>query len=444
MGCVLNSTVIATKEVPLEVDRIDFESVFYSRIICLLEVKMKRLTLCTLLFVFLAVLAIAPAAAQDEGLTVWVDETRAPLMEELGAAFEEEFGIPLEVAQLGFGDIRDQCITACPAGEGPDLFIGAHDWLGQLVTNGLVAEVDLPEDLAAQFVPVALEAFTYEGVLYGLPYATENIALFRNTDLVPDAPETWDDVRTATEQIIESGDAQYGYVLQRGDPYHFFPLQSAFGGYVFGLDEETGYNAEDVGIDTDGSIAALDWANSMIEDGLMPGNLTGDDAIALFESGDAAMFITGPWFLERIRDSGVPFAISPIPAGPEGEPGRPFLGVQGFMINAFSENIDLAQAFLTDYVATEETMQALFEAGGRPSAFLPVLEATEDADLAAFGEAGAVGLPMPAIPAMSSVWTAWGDAVTLVFNEESEPEEAFTTAAEQIRNAIAESEAASG
>jgi maltose/maltodextrin transport system substrate-binding protein/arabinogalactan oligomer/maltooligosaccharide transport system substrate-binding protein len=409
-----------------------------------MEATMKRISVLTLLLVFLAALAIAPAAAQDEeGLTLWVDETRAPLMEELGAAFEEEFGIPLNIVQLGFGDIRDQCITACPAGEGPDIFIGAHDWLGQLVTNGLLAEIDMPEELREQFVPAALEAFTYEGVLYGVPYATENVAFFRNTDLVPEAPETWEDVREATEQIIESGDAQYGYVLQRGDPYHFFPLQTAFGGYVFGLDEETGYDAEDVGIDTEGSIAALEWVDSMIEDGLMP-NVTGDEMIALFESGDAAMIITGPWFLDRIRDSGVPFEISPIPAGPDGEPGRPFLGVQGFMINAFSENIDLAQAFLTEYIATEETMQALFEAGGRPSAFLPVLEATEDPDLAAFGEAGQVGLPMPAIPAMSSVWIAWGDAVTLVFNEESEPEEAFTTAAQQIRDAIAESESASG
>ncbi len=401
---------------------------------------MKRLSLLALLIVVL--LGLIPAAAQDEGLTIWVDETRAPLMEELGAAFEAEFDIPLSVTQLGFGDIRDQCITACPAGEGPDVLIGAHDWLGQLVTNGLLAEVDLPEDLAAQFVPASLEAFTYEGVLYGLPYATENVAFFRNTDLVPEAPETWEDVRAATEQILEDGSAQYGYVLQRGDPYHFFGLQSAFGGYVFGLTEE-GYDAEDVGIDNDGSIAALSWVNDMIDEDLMP-NVTGDEMIALFESGDAAMIITGPWFLERIRDSGVPFAISPIPAGPDGEPGHPFLGVQGFMINAFSEDADLALAFLTDYIATEETMQALFEVGGRPSAFLPVLEATEDADLAAFGEAGVVGLPMPAIPAMSSVWTAWGDAVTLVFNGEGEPEEAFTTAAEQIRDAIAESIEAAG
>jgi arabinogalactan oligomer / maltooligosaccharide transport system substrate-binding protein len=156
------------------------------------------------------------------------------------------------------------------------------------------------------------------------------------------------------------------------------------------------------------------------------------------------MVITGPWDVGRFRDAGVPFAISAIPAGPDGEPGRPFLGVQGFMINAFSENIDLANAFLTEYVATEETMQALFDAQPRPSAFLPVLEATDDPDIAGIGEAGIEGLPMPAIPAMSSVWQAWSDAITLVINGESTAEEAFTTAAEQIRDTIAESAEASG
>ena len=33
--------------------------------------------------------------------------------------------------------------VAGPAGEGPDIIIGAHDWLGELVTNGLLAPIDL-------------------------------------------------------------------------------------------------------------------------------------------------------------------------------------------------------------------------------------------------------------------------------------------------------------
>jgi maltose-binding protein MalE len=113
------------------------------------------------------------------------------------------------------------------------------------------------------------------------------------------------------------------------------------------------------------------------------------------------------------------------------------LGVQGFMVSAFSDDVLLAQTFLQEFVATDETMQAIFEADPRPSAYLPVREAIEDEDIAAFAEAGAEGLPMPAIPEMSAVWTSWGNAMQLVGQQAEAPDAAFTDAAEQIRTAIA-------
>ena len=173
-------------------------------------------------------------------MTIWADDTRAPILEELGAQFEEEFGISVIVHELGFGDIRDQFKTAAPAGEGPDIIIGAHDWLGELAVNGLLAEIDV-SDVADQFLPASLSAFVYEGVQYGLPYAAENVAFVRNTELVPENPETWEDVRAISEQLIADGASQYGFIIFDSDPYHFFPVQSAFGGYVFGLTDD-GYD----------------------------------------------------------------------------------------------------------------------------------------------------------------------------------------------------------
>jgi maltose-binding protein MalE len=43
---------------------------------------------------------------------------------------------------------------------------------------------------------------------------------------------------------------------------------------------------------------------------------------------------------------------------------------------------------------------------------------------------------MPAIPEMSAVWSAWGDAITLIFQQGDDPQSAFENAAEQIRTAI--------
>ena len=225
-----------------------------------------------------------------------------------------------------------------------------------------------------------------------------------------------------------------GYLIQTNDPYHFFPIQTAFGGYVFGLTDE-GYNPEDLGIDSAGTVAAFKWLDSMAEAGHIVGDVNYDTLHAAFENGDTAMMITGPWALPRIRESGIPYAVTTIPG--EVQAAQPFLGVQGFMVSAFTDDPLLAQTFLRDYVATADVMQAIFDADPRPSAFIPVRDAIDDEDIQAFAEAGANGLPMPAIPAMSAVWSAWGDAMELIITQAEEPEAALSNAAEQIRASIA-------
>jgi maltose/maltodextrin transport system substrate-binding protein/arabinogalactan oligomer/maltooligosaccharide transport system substrate-binding protein len=390
------------------------------------------------LLVFAMVVAPAayrPAKAQGQTLTIWADLNRAPILEAVAPEFTDEYGVEVVIQQLAFGDIRDQFIIAGPAGEGPDIFIGAHDWIGELVASGLLSPIDLGAN-AESFLPAAIDAFTYEGELYGMPYSAESVGFFRNPELVPDAPETWDDVRAISEELVGAGTAPYGYVIQENDPFHLFPLMTAFGGYVFGFEEGVGYDPQDVGIDSEGAIAALEWLDGMVEDGLTPDGLDYDSMHALFESGEAAMMVSGPWAVERIKASGVPFEISEIPAGPAG-PARPFLSVQGFMVSAFSQDPQLAQIFLNEFVATDDVMLALYEGEPRPPAWMPILEEIEDPLLAAFGESAVNGIPMPAIPEMSAVWTAWGNAMQLVIQQQLEPADALADAAEQIRAAIA-------
>lgn len=381
----------------------------------------------------------APAPAETTAgpaLVIWADDTRAPVLERIGADFQNEYGVRIVVTQKAFGDIRDDLKVAGPTGEGPDIIIGAHDWLGELVENGLLAQIELGDN-ADQFLPAAVQAFTYDGGLYGMPYATENVAFVYNTDLVETPPTTWSEVEALSTQIREAGTAPQGYIIQESDPYHFFPIMTSFGGYVFGLTDE-GYNPQDVGIDSEGSLAAARWLDGMYKSGnLKTGAAVNYDIMhSLFGNGEAAMMITGPWALPTIRASGVPYAVTTIPG--ETQAAQPFLGVQGFMISQFSRDPLLAQTFLQEFVANAETMQAIFDADPRPSAFLPVREAITDEDLAAFAEAGANGLPMPAIPEMSAVWSAWGDALTLIGQQREDPETAFRNAAEQIRTAIGE------
>jgi len=367
-------------------------------------------------------------------LVVWADLTRSPVMEALAPAVLEEYGIELVVQEVDFQTIRDQVKLAGPAGEGPDIFLGAHDWLGELYGSGIVSAIAI--DNEDQFVAPALQAFTFNSELVGMPYATENVALIYNPELVPEPPTTWDEVIAIATELEEAGTVKQGWVMQENDAFHYYPLMTAHGGYVFGLDADGNYDPTDVGLDSEGSLAAATFLDQAVKDGHIVADVDWSTMHALYESGDAAMMITGPWSLSRFNDAGMPYAITTLPA--QTADGQPFMGVQGFMINAFSENALLAEAFLNDFVATEETMQAIFDSGDRPSAFIPVIEATDDPEIAAFAAAGVGANPMPAIPEMSAVWGAWNDAITLIFQQAEDPVEAFQNAAEQVRTLIAE------
>jgi maltose-binding protein MalE len=377
------------------------------------------------------------AVRADADLVIWADDTRAPAIRPFAEQFAADNGITVAVQELAFGDIRDRLITAGPAGEGPDIIIGAHDWLGQLVSAGAVAPVDI-SGVADQYFEAAISAFNYGGDIYGLPYAVENIALIRNTDLVPEAPATFEDLVDIALQLQTDGTIDTPLALQEngnGDPFHNYPIVTALGGYVFGLNADGSYNPEDLGIDSPGGLAAAEYFSELSDEGVVNIDVTYDVMIEKFGSGQAPFAITGPWAVSSFGD--VNYVVEPIPPIKGGEP-RPFIGVQGFMISAFAENPLFAQTFVLDFMSTEDAQIALFEAGGRPPAQTAAFEnvAADDPDIAGFGLAGENGYPMPAIPEMGSVWQAWTDAYQLIF-QGNDPDQAFTDAAEQIRTLIA-------
>jgi maltose-binding protein MalE len=373
----------------------------------------------------------------DADLVIWADDTRTPVIQPFADQFAEENGITVAVQELGFGDIRDRLVVAGPAGEGPDIIIGAHDWLGQLLDAGVVAPLDI-SGVADQFSEPAIAAFNYGGQIYGLPYAVENIALVRNTDLVPEAPATFEELVETALALEEEGTIDTPLALQEqgnGDPYHNYPIVTALGGYVFGRNDDGSYNPDDLGIDSEGGLAAANYFSELSEQGVVNIDVTYDIMIEKFSTGMAPFAITGPWALPSFED--VNYIVEPIPPVQGGTP-QPFIGVQGFMVSAFAENPLFASTFILDFMATKDAQLALFEAGGRPPAQLEAFDevAAADPNIAGFGLAGQNGYPMPAIPEMSAVWQAWTDAYELIFTG-GDAEEAFTNAAEQIRTLIA-------
>lgn len=393
--------------------------------------------LFSLAFVLILTLTLGGAvlASTPGELLIWADDTRAPIMEELGAQFEAEFGVPVKVTELGFGDIRAQLAVAGPAGEGPDIIIGAHDWLGELIVNGLLEPIELGS-LADDFEQVTIDAFAWGDQLYGVPAAFESIGLIYNKALVPTPPATWDELLEMASALTDREQGYYGFLMQMPDPYHTFPLFSATGGYVFGTHEDGTLNPLDVGLNNAGSVRGLEAFDHLIESGLLPVGTDYNTMTSLFNQGRVGMIISGPWALGDAAAAGIDFGFTSIPTIDGGQP-APFVGVQGFMVSSFSENKFLAEVFLTEFVMSTDTYLAMFARDPRPPAYKPALDQLED-NLVVRGvrESGGAGVPMPSIPEMGSVWTAWSDAIELVMNQELDPQEALDLAVAQILDLI--------
>ncbi|WP_209706234.1 sugar ABC transporter substrate-binding protein [Leucobacter exalbidus] len=356
----------------------------------------------------------SPEAAASS-LTVWVDAERVDALQGAADSYSEEKGIEVNLVGKDTADIKDDFIQQVPTGKGPDVVMGAHDWLGELSTNGVVAPIELG-DSAADYLPVAVDAATYEGTTYLLPYAVENIAVLRNTELVPEPAADFDD-------MIAKGQAaglDQPFVVEQGaegNPYHLYPFQTAFGAPVFGSNDE-GYDPADLQIGNAGGDDFAAWLGSQGKNGtgVFNTDIDGDIAKQSFLDGKAAFWLTGPWNVGAATDAGIDVAIDTVPS-PTDAAAAPFAGVKGFFVSAESKNKVAANDFLVNYIGTEDVQMDLFASGNvLPALAAAAEEASKDPIIAGFAAVGAESVPMPAIPAMGAVWENWGIAEATVIN----------------------------
>lgn len=375
----------------------------------------------------------APADAGQ--ITLWVDANRAPVLKPVAEQFKTDTGVTVNLVIKDNQKIPDDFITQAPTGKGPDAIICAHDTIGRFVQNGVVAPLELGD--ASVFQEVAVQGFTYDGTVYGVPYAIENIALIRNTEMVSEAPATWADLLTSAE-----GKGKYkvlvGLDAKAADPYHTYPLQTSFGAPVFTLKDDGSYDGSKLAMGGENGGKFAEWLGEMGKQGVLSLNISPDIAKDQFVKKQSAYFITGPWNLEAFKTAGIKYAIDPVPPAGDQE-AAPFVGVQGFAMSAKSANAVATQKFLVEYIGSQSVQEALFKVGTRAPANKAAFEtAKADTDVAGFGAVGANGVPMPNVPAMGAVWADWGQTqANIIAQKAGDPKDAWAKMVTAIEAKIA-------
>ena len=374
------------------------------------------------------------SALMAQTISIWTSsENVKKAIDNTTYQFTKEYNAKVEVTVLN-KDLTSQFKTAALAKKGPDIFVWAHDVVGDLAESGLIEPITLTNSLKKAFIPVALEAFTYKGKIYGLPYDLEAVAMIYNKDLVPTLPTSMEELVAISKSLAQKD--RYGFLFDYRNFFFAFAFLSAGGGYIFHKDG-AGLNVQDIGLDNEGAIAGAEFLRQLVVQKIIPESTDRSIAFNKMKEGKLAATIDGPWALSELRQNKINYAVSPIPSL-NGRTPRPFVGTHGFIIRRSSPNKELAKELIENYLVSKEGIANLYKEDPRGPSRLDVLDEIKksDQDLAQFMESAKVGIPMPNVPEMSAVWGAVGGALSLIASGQATPKDALNQAKKQIEASI--------
>jgi maltose/maltodextrin transport system substrate-binding protein len=371
-------------------------------------------------FVFLS--AIRAFSWTDGELLLWVSDNRGfRSWVELGKKFEQKMGVPVRVETQE--QITEKFQAAAQGGKGPDIFLWAHDRIGEWADGGLLKPLEIKEDFKAAFIPMSWDAVTHNKQTWGYPLALECVSLIYNKKLVTGKPPAQLSEYPAFAKELKAKDPKLIAIMwDYKTPYFGFPFLASAGAYTFKR-TESGYDVKDIGIDNAGAIEGLKAIVDLINAGVLPKGSNQSVGEQKLATGELATMVNGPWAWANIRKSGVDFDLAPLP-GVGGNPGKPFVGVQTALINRSSPNADPAMQFLEEYICTTDglkmmpTHRSVFPAvkalADEMSANDPLIKGTYENVLN--------GVVMPNIPQMGKLWSSLKAAFETATNGEVTPE----------------------
>jgi maltose/maltodextrin transport system substrate-binding protein len=378
-------------------------------------------------------LLVAPTARADEKgtLQIWINGDKAYTgLAKLGEKFAKDLNVKVVVEHPQ--DAPEKFQQAASAHGGPSIFIWAHDRAGGWVAAGLIEPINPKPKVIAASDKVGWDAFTFQGKMWGYPLAIEAIGLIYNKKLVAKPPTTFEEIFALDKKL--SKDSKHAILWAYDTPYFTFPLLAANGGYAFGRSAKGDYSAADVGVNNAGAVKGAEMLAKLVEAGVMPKGATYPTMEAAMSKGEVAMMLSGPWAWENLRKSKIDFGVAPLPSI-SGKPARPFVGVQGAMINRASNNKELAVEFIENYLLTTEGLKTLDSDVSLGVTAQKDFYKSRAADplIAATMANIKNGVLMPSLPEMDKFWAAMESAFGNISSGRQKPKDALDAAATRIK-----------
>lgn len=217
--------------------------------------------------------------------------------------------------------LQQKLPAAIATGTAPDLVLFGVENIAPYVDNDSLEDIsdfwDVTGVDSSNFLDNVLELSHVDGKLYGTPmqynvqYLYWNKDLFAAAGLDPDTPpETMDELAEYAKLLTDPSKNQFGLALPTGATYMQFLW--ANGGDADDPNENKNLLYSEENIDT------LNWLRDLTAEGVSPANITGSEADTMLQAGQIAMYMSGPWQINGLREQGINFGIAPCVAGKAG------------------------------------------------------------------------------------------------------------------------------
>lgn len=364
-------------------------------------------------------LAAGCGQAREHGVVLWHAYTgmERTALERTAARWNEQHPeTPLTLVAVPHDSFADKLTSAIPRGNGPDLFIFADDRIGAWAESGTIEPIEFWVDdaRADRFSAQAMHAMAYNGSLWGLPLAVKSVALYVRTDLVPTPPRTTDDLIALAPAMKKH--AGFAIAYANVDLYGHAPWLHGFGGKV--IDD-----AGNLAIATPEAAEAMEFARTLVADGIAPADTQLPMVASLFNAGKAATAVSGPWFIPDIAPN-VPWQVVTLPiVSATGKPAAPFLGAESILMSAYAHDKTAAFAVMDALTSDEAALVRARDARQvvANTAVYADPQISRDPVLRTFRAQLEHTVPMPKVEAMRMVWTPYQNALGEVLAGRGDP-----------------------
>jgi multiple sugar transport system substrate-binding protein len=261
-----------------------------------------------------------------------------------------------------------------------DVIAGDIIWPAEFASKSWIADLSgrFPQSERQKFLDATIEANTYQGKIWGVPWLTDVGLLFYRKDLLEDSgfsnpPKTWDELKSIALQVKQDSGIQDGYVFQ-GAQYE--------GGVCNGL-EYIWTHGGDV-LDSAGAVIinnsaaakdGLTTERSMVTGGVAPQDVhtyTEEEAYGAFLDGQAVFCRTWPLLFSLLEEPEEPLSrdqvgVAELPRAQGVQQGGGCLGGWNMFINAGSAHQDEAWQFIAFMTAPAQQRRLAIDAALLPT-----------------------------------------------------------------------------